>query len=97
MQVPGLIYLYRTGSPGDPLFLQPGATGVMAHIATDAAGAGDYNVATVPLTSPTSLAVFEVLWADPFSSEFTELPYTLSNAPPGTILQVEAHFAPFYA
>ncbi len=62
---------------------------------TDSAGAGAFSPANGTLTG--SLAVYEVLWSDPFSTEYAEIPYTLINAPPGATVQVTAGYAPFYS
>ncbi len=98
IQIPDVLYLFPIGATysGDPTQYQSSATGVMVRTASDAAGAGPFSQTTGTLTAPSSLAVYEVLWADPFSTEFTELPYTILNAPPGTNVQVSTKFAPFY-
>jgi len=101
VQVPPLLYIFPTNSSsynGDPTQYQSGATGVMALTQTDSSGAGAYSPITTPLTlTPASnLAVYEILWADPNSAEFTEVPYTILNASPDTQLQTSVVFAPFY-
>ena len=70
------------------------ATGVMVLTNTDAAGAGPFSAAASGIL-PGNLAVYEILWADPFSVESAEIAYTLLGAPPGTTAQVSAGFAPF--
>jgi hypothetical protein len=98
VQVPDVLYLFRTGASynGDPTQYQFSATGVMVRTAVDSSGAGPFNPVTGTLAAGSSLAVYEVLWADPYSTEFTELPYTILNAPPDTNVQVALKLAPFY-
>jgi hypothetical protein len=98
IQVPDVLYLFHLGSSynGDPTQYQSSASGVMVRTATDAAGAGPFTPLTGTLAGTSSLAVYEVLWADPFGTEFSELPYTILNAPPQAVIQVIMKFAPFY-
>jgi len=70
-------------------------SGAMVMTTTDANGAGVYTpVLTATGTSNTNLAVYEVLWSDPFSMENVTIPcYSKS----GTInVTVTPSFAPFY-
>ncbi len=96
--VPDIIYLFGLGHSynGDPTQMQSTSSGVMVRTSTDTSGAGPFSPTTGPLTSASSLVVYEVLWADPFSNEFSELPYTVLNAPPQTNLTADVSFAPFY-
>jgi hypothetical protein len=99
VQVPATIYLFKSGSgySGDPTAFQAGISGVMVRTKSDASGAGAFTPASAPLTSADNTAVYEVLWADSNTAEYTDVPYTLTNAPPGTTLRTEARFAPFYS
>ena len=74
----------------------PVPSGVMVLTNTDSAGAGPFNPAASGIL-PGNLAVYEVLWADPFSGESVEVPYTLLGAPAGTTVQASVGFAPFYS
>lgn len=94
VQIPPLIYIFPTNAPTNGTY-QNGSTGVMLLTNTDSAGAGVFNPGNGTLAG--NLAVYEILWADPFSIEYAEIPYTLVNAPDGTTLQVTAGFAPFYS
>jgi hypothetical protein len=69
----------------------------MALTGTDAFGTGPYNPGTTILTASNNLAVYEILWADPFSIETADISYTLVGAPPGMNLQITAGYAPFYS
>jgi beta-lactam-binding protein with PASTA domain len=78
------------------------SSGVMVLTNTDSVGAGafsPYPGGTVTLinNAGSSFAYYEVLWADPFSTETAAVPYTVLNAPPGTNIQTFAAFAPFYS
>ncbi len=78
------------------------SSGVIVLTNSDSAGAGQfspYNTATVtlPNNGGSAFAVYEVLWADPFSVETAAVPYTLLNAAPGTTIQTSSAFAPFYS
>jgi hypothetical protein len=73
----------------------PATTGVMVLTNADSAGAGVFSASSSGTLSG-NLAVYEVLWADPFSTEHAEIPYTLINAPPGTALGITTGYAPFY-
>jgi hypothetical protein len=107
---------------GDPATLGPNpltglaqsqATGVMVLTLTDGSGNGAY-LAQAGLTpfqlqkvGATNLAVYEILYTDPFSTEYADVPVVLafaSNpgqnlpapAPPNPNTQVTGGFAPFY-
>jgi hypothetical protein len=92
VQVPTLVYIFPT-YPGDPTYAN-GSTGAMALTNTDSAGAGVYSPGTAML--PGNLAVYEVLWADPFAIEYAEIPYALIGGS-GATVQVTAGDAPFYS
>jgi len=115
--LPPVIYLYRqdktltsTGGPnGDPTaFVSGFSTGVMVLTTTDANGGGAYSAtnststALVQLTG--SLAVYEILYTDPFSYEQADVPVvvaynanlTQSLPQVGLNTQVAGGFAPFY-
>ncbi|MEP6962583.1 MAG: hypothetical protein ABI995_10920, partial [Acidobacteriota bacterium] len=64
----------------------PSTSGVMQLTSTDSAGAGAFTPRSGFFTSSDSLAVYEVLFSDPFTLETMEVPFTLRNAPPGTAL-----------
>lgn len=107
---------------GDPASLYPPtgygtqaqATGVMVLTSTDGSGNGAF-AATASVTTPfqlqkvgsTGLAVYEILYTDPYSTEYADVPVVLafaSNpgqnlpapAPPNPNTQVTGGFAPFY-
>lgn len=86
VQVPTIVYSSNGTSQ----------TGAMMLTNTDSSGAGAFSPASSGTLSG-NLAVYEVLWADPFSIEYAEVPYTLINAPSGATVQVAAGFAPFYS
>jgi hypothetical protein len=73
------------------------ATGVLVLTSTDSSGTGAYSPASGTLTATNPLAVYEVLWADPFSLESADIPFMLTSAPPGAAVQVSVGFAPFYS
>jgi len=75
----------------------PNPTGVMVLTSTDSFGAGQFTPSSRVLTPSDNRAVYEVLWADPFSVESAEVAYTLLNAPANTTLQVSTSFAPVYS
>ncbi len=111
--VPTIAYLYRQGSQtGTGLGLGTGViTGVAVLTSTDANGALPFS-RVVNTTNPlvyvpvgaSNLAVYEVLWSDPFSLEQLDVPLALSyvanlaqNLPtPGVTAQLAGGFAPFY-
>jgi hypothetical protein len=96
--------VYLTNTPGGS------PTGVAVLTSTDAQGAGAYtptsaSPSTTTFTALTGgLAVYEVLFADPFSVESASVPIAAawitnlsSNSPqPGITANVQASFAPFY-
>jgi hypothetical protein len=112
--VPQVAYLYRQGSHGGnfPFGFNTGTkTGVAVLTNTDANGAGAYGPPSGTLSpnnyvavGSSNLAVYEVLWSDPFSLEDLDVPIALSyvanlaqNLPaPGVTAQLAGGFAPFY-
>ncbi len=112
--VPQIAYLYRQGSHGAnfPFGFNTGiVTGVAVLTNTDANGAGAYSAPSGTLNKnnyvavgASNLAVYEVLWSDPFSLEDLDVPVALSfvqnlaqNLPaPGVTSQLAGGFAPFY-
>jgi len=108
---------------GDPATLGPNpltglaqsqATGVMVLTTTDGSGNGAYLASAGPITpfqlqkvGATNLAVYEILYTDPFSTEYADVPVVLAYAsnpgqnlpapaPPNPNTQVTGGFAPFY-
>ncbi len=112
--VPQIAYLYRQGSHGAnfPFGFNTGiVTGVAVLTNTDANGAGAYSAPSGTLNKnnyvavgASNLAVYEVLWSDPFSLEDLDVPIALSFvanlaqnlAAPGVTAQLAGGFAPFY-
>jgi hypothetical protein len=98
----------RTGGTGlsDPNIA--GNTGVMVLTSTDSAGSGVFT--RIPSTGATTLqkagnlAVYEILYTDPFSLEVADVPAVVAyvanltqNLPtPGLTTQATGGFAPFY-
>jgi hypothetical protein len=97
-----------------PLMVGTTQTGVAVVTSTDNAGAGIVNIPSAPTTGTyvntyvtlpaNGLAVYEVLWADPFSTETASVPlvvaytYTATSqaASGGPATQGFGSFAPFY-
>jgi len=92
---------------------QSQATGVMVLTNTDGAGAGGFSRSQVlsPFTltkiGASGLAVYEILYTDPYSTEYADVPVVLAYAsnpgqnlpapaPPNPNTQVTGGFAPFY-
>ncbi len=91
VQVPQIVNVTQQGSSGQTI------TGVLALTNTDATGSGPFTPGSGTLSNGSNLAVYEVLWADPFSNEQADIPFTLVNAPQGSSIQVSAGFAPFFS
>ncbi len=89
VQVPQVVKLFNV--------INQANTGVLVLTNTDAAGAGPFTLANGTLTASSKLAVYEVLFANPNAFESADVPFTLLNAPPNTILQVTTSFAPVYS
>jgi hypothetical protein len=87
IQVPAVVTLTSSTS---------NSSGVMVLTSTDSAGAGPYTPQTGTVTVTNNLAVYEVLWASPFSVETAAVPYTVVNGSPSSV-QAAASFAPFYS
>jgi len=111
--VPSVALLYRQGTHGGtfPTGFNTGTqTGVAVLTNTDANGAGAYSRASTGGTTTylaigsSNLAVYEVLFSDPFSLEDLDVPIALSYvsnlaqnlAAPGVTSQLAGGFAPFY-
>jgi len=102
------------GTPG-------GATGVMVLTNTASDGSGSYNPPSGPITvgsqplqlvsvtNGSALVVYEILFTDPFSLEYVDVPFVVSyasalssNAPiglpqPSVVATYATGFAPFYS
>jgi hypothetical protein len=87
--VPNVVYLHRVGSPGI-------ATGVMVATTTDPNGAGPFLAVLGPTTTihDFGMVVYEVLYSDPFSNEYADVPVAISGGI-GEALALPL-FAPFY-
>jgi len=107
---------------GDPATLNPNpitavaqsqATGVMVMTTTDGAGAGAFlrtqaiNRYTLTKVGASNLVVYEMLYTDPYSVEYADVPVVLAYAsnpgqnlpapaPPNPNTTVTGGFAPFY-
>jgi hypothetical protein len=116
-----VIFLYRLGNTyTNPAQNNGTATGVMVLTNTASDGSGTYNppsgittanepLQLVSVTNGAALVVYEILFADPFSVEYADVPFVVayasalsSNAPiglpqPGVIATYTAGFAPFYS
>jgi len=87
VQVPSFVNLTGATSP----------SGVLVLTNSDSAGAGAFSPGNTTLTAVNNLAVYEVLWADPFTVETGNIAYVLVGAASNTNLQITAGFAPFYS
>jgi len=121
LYVAPVIYLFRQGVAhnGDPSSLNPEPgytaqsqpTGVMVLTTTDPAGSGAFfrtqSINPFTLTKVTTLAVYEILYTDPYSVEYADVPVVLAYAsnpgqnlpapaPPNPNTSVTGGFAPFY-
>jgi hypothetical protein len=85
--VPQVVYLHLVGSPST-------TTGVMVLTSTDAAGAGAFTPGASTTIHNGGIAVYEVLYANPFEVEYADIECTL----PGffSSAAVTANLAPFY-
>jgi hypothetical protein len=85
--VPAVVYLHQVGNPST-------ITGVMVLTSTDTAGAGPFTPGASTTIHNGGIAVYEVLYADPFAIEYAdiecELPGFFNSA------MVTANLAPFY-
>jgi peptidoglycan hydrolase-like protein with peptidoglycan-binding domain len=86
--VPSMVFLHSSGSPLTN-------SGVMVLTTTDAAGAGAFAAGASTDIPDGGTAVYEVLFADPYSIEFADIPCTVNHAGNGT--KVAVSFAPFYS
>ena len=85
--VPSVVYLHKVGSPST-------ISGVMVLTSTDANGAGQFTPGASTTIHNGGIAVYEVLYADPFAIEYADvqcgLPGFFSSA------SVTTNLAPFY-
>jgi len=111
--VPPVVFLWRQGTPTPPptTFIAGTDTGVAVLTSTDSAGDTPYSpVGGSNLVQVSNnLAVYEILYDDPFSLEQVDIPIVvayvsnLSANPPvglpatGIIAQATGGFAPFYS
>lgn len=88
--VPEVVFLHRVGSPAVN-------SGVLVLTKTNTAGRGGFNRTSAGASIPAgNFAVYEVLWADPFSVEYADIPCTLVGGGLGAGIHVSVGFAPFY-
>ena len=88
--VPEVVHLHRVGSPAVN-------SGVLVLTKTNTAGRGAFNRTSAGASIPAGdFAVYEVLWADPFSVEYADIPCTLVGGGLGAGIHVSVSFAPFY-
>lgn len=73
------------------------ASGVMTLTTADSAGGGIYSRAATTTLGANNVAVYEVLFADPYSIEYGDIPYTLTHGGSHPNVQVTASLAPFYS
>jgi hypothetical protein len=118
-----IIFLYRQGvsySTTPNLNANGAATGVMVLTNTATDGSGTFNppsgitataqpLQLVSVTNGAALVVYEILFTDPFSLEYADVPFVVSyaaalssNAPiglpqPSVVATYAAGFAPFYS
>lgn len=85
--VPSVVYLHQAGSPST-------ISGVMVLTSTDANGAGPFTPGATTTIHNGGMAVYEVLYADPFAIEYADIECAL----PGffSSASVTANLAPFY-
>jgi len=94
ISVPPIVYLHTVATPAVN-------SGVMVLTGTDANGAGPFSPLTtpagaaLPVVVKDGLAVYEVLYADPFLLEFADIPVTATGFLHAFTV-VSASFAPFY-
>jgi hypothetical protein len=125
LYVSPILFLYRQGvsySAGPNQNLPAGAaTGVMVLTNTASDGSGSYNPPSGPITAANqplqlvsvsngaALVVYEILFTDPFSLEYVDVPFVVSyatnlsaNAPiglpqPNVVATASIGYAPFYS
>jgi len=85
--VPSIVYLHRVGSPGPN-------SGVMVLTVTNSAGAGAFAAGAPTTIAEGGIAVYEVLYADPYTIEFADIPIIVNH---GNGTRVAVSFAPFYS
>jgi len=121
LYVSPIIFLYRQGTSYVTPNANNGATGVMVLTNTASDGSGSYNPPSGPITATNqplqlvsvsngaALIVYEILFTDPFSLEYADVPIIVSyatqlsaNAPiglpqPNVIATAAGGYAPFYS
>ena len=92
VSVPVTVYLYPQGCSGSCP-----ASGVMVLAATDPSGAGGFSPISGSTAVVGNLAVYEVLFANPFNLEYADVSCQLSNGQslPAAGVLVTGSFAPF--
>jgi hypothetical protein len=87
--VPNVVYLYPDGTSGTP-------SGVMVLTSTDPNGAGAFAavLGTTTTIHNFGMAVYEVLYSDPFVNEYADVALTITGG--ANEAAVLALFAPFY-
>ena len=94
ISVPPIVYLHPSGAPAVN-------SGVLVLTGTDLNGGGPFDSliapsgAPVPVTVKDGLAVYEVLYADPYVVEYADIPVTATGFLHEFTI-VSASFAPFY-
>jgi hypothetical protein len=118
LYVPPVLFLYRQGvsNSGAPSINNGQATGVAVLTATDSNGDTNFNppsdetdLAQVSVTNGGALVVYEILFTDPYSNEYLDVPVVVSyaanlsaNPPlglpqPNVTATYQGGFAPFYS
>jgi len=116
--VPPVVYLYRQGVSytGSPTINNGSATGVAVLTATDSQGNTGFNppsnLSNLQLVSQSNggaLVVYEILFTDPYSNEYVDVPLVVAYTPqlsanpplglpqPGVTAAYQGGFAPFYS
>ena len=86
--VPSVVYLHPVASPAT-------TSGVMVLTSTDAAGAGPFTMGAATTIPNGGMAVYEVVYSDPFSMEYADVDCAVSKFVAwGT--QTTVNLAPFY-
>jgi hypothetical protein len=86
--VPSTVYLHQVGGPLVN-------TGVLVLTHANAEGAGAFMAGASTTIPEGGIAVYEVLYADPFAIEFGDIPCVVNH--PGSGTKVSVSFAPFYS
>ena len=97
LRVPATVNIFRQGCSG----VRCTPIGVMVLTRTDESGGGPFSPHSLPSgftdVPAGSMAVYEVLYADPFSLEYVDIPLRLTNGQslPAAGVGVTVSFAPF--